>query len=149
MQQRTPATPGAEDLFPQWLDSRLRELGYDLGARGGGRTRFAADAGISASSVTRLLAGRGTPDAPLLAKIAPVLGVELSTLLIKAGVVTADEVSRAATPQPEGRPITPQEAAAQLGIESETAVALFVSMVETMQDQEAMRRDQEVRRMEP
>ncbi|SDT69579.1 Cro/C1-type HTH DNA-binding domain-containing protein [Streptomyces sp. TLI_053] len=149
MQQRTNATPGAEDHFPQWLDRRLRDLGYDLGARGGGRTKFAADAGISASSVSRLLAGRGKYEAALLAKIAPVLRVELSELMVRAGIVTADAIGRAADPQPDGPPMTPQEAAAQLGIQSDTAVALFVSMVRTMQEQEATRRQQEVRRMEP
>ncbi|MFE7638333.1 helix-turn-helix domain-containing protein [Kitasatospora sp. NPDC057518] len=149
---QTPDPRGAAGSeFAMWLNSRLQAAGYDLSTRGGGRSRFAADTGISASSVTRLLNGRGTPDASLLAKIAPALRVTLTELLVRAGVVAQDEIAKAVDPQPTDNAISPQQAAHQLGIESPTAVALFVSMVETMQKQEAQRRtnDREVRRMEP
>ncbi|MFG7946327.1 helix-turn-helix domain-containing protein, partial [Streptomyces cacaoi] len=70
-----------------WLHDQLTRRGYDLGPRGGGRSRFAETSGISPSSVGRLLRGDPVTDIRVLELLARALGTPLGEILIRAGVL--------------------------------------------------------------
>jgi transcriptional regulator with XRE-family HTH domain len=120
--------------FADWLHQQLTAQGYDLsGPRSGGRSRFAEDSGISASTVGRLLDGKRITDMDVLAKLAEKLGVTLGTVLLRAGIVS--EADLVAIQEPETGPgrMTPTRAAEELGITDPHKRAVFVSMTETLQ----------------
>lgn len=115
--------------FAAWLTDQLARRGYDLGLRGGGRSRFAADSGISASTVGRILRGDEVRDIGVLTLLADALDRPLGEILIRAGVLSEDDLR---TPAPGDRRITPEEAADELGIHDPQQRALFLSMTETL-----------------
>lgn len=119
--------------FAQWLREQLEARGYDLGIRGGGQTRFAADSGISRPTVSRLLSGTAGHDVRSMQLLAEALRVPLGEILVRAGILDATELAAVATPEPGARRITPEQAADELGIKDEQARALFVSMTHTLQ----------------
>ncbi|MFB6846243.1 helix-turn-helix domain-containing protein [Streptomyces sp. NPDC056373] len=120
--------------FADWLREQLTRRGYDLSARGGGQTRFAEESGIGRATVSRMLGGQGTQhDTRILGQLAAALRVPLGEVLVRAGVATDEELGRIANPDPGPRPITPEQAADELGIQDPQARRLFVSMVETLQ----------------
>lgn len=126
--------------FAAWFEQRLAQLGYDISSpRSGGRGKFANDAGVSHSTVSRILNAQKIPTPDVLATMAPHLGVSLGDLLVLAGKATQDEINRAAGPPPVGRRSTPEEAATHLGIRDPDLVALFVTMTKQMQTQQAER----------
>ena len=131
----------AVDRFGGWLEARLTDLGYDLSPRGGGRSRFAEETGVSPSTISRALNRKAIPGLPVLAALAKGLGVDLAEVLSLAGVATTEELHAAVDPStsPGGR-LTAHEAAAHLGITSPGQVDLFVTMVDQMRKQEADRR---------
>ena len=131
----------AVDRFGSWLEARLTDLGYDLSPRGGGRSRFAEETGVSPSTISRALNRRAIPGLPVLAALARGLGVDLAEVLSLAGVATPEQLHAATDPTaPPGGRITAREAAAHLGITSPGQVALFEAMVDQMRKQEADRR---------
>ncbi|MEL3944475.1 helix-turn-helix domain-containing protein [Streptomyces sp. LNU-CPARS28] len=136
-------TNGGEDhvaAFAAWFEQRLTDLGYDISsARSGGRGKFANDAGVSHSTISRILNGQKIPTPDVLATMAPHLGVSLGDLLVLAGKATKEEIERAAAPPPVARRLTPEQAAAQLGIHDADLVALFTTMTKHMQTQQADR----------
>jgi transcriptional regulator with XRE-family HTH domain len=118
--------------FAHWLTRELTKRGYDItGARSGGRSRFAQDSGLSPSTVGRLLRGEGATDTRTLATLAEALRVPLGDVLVRAGVLDANELAAVRHPTRTDH-ITPQQAAHELGITDEQAVRMFVSMVETL-----------------
>ncbi|MFB7899950.1 helix-turn-helix domain-containing protein [Streptomyces xiamenensis] len=117
--------------FAAWFHKELTRRGYDLSRVGGGRARFAEVAGVSASTIGRLLRGEMTTDVRILGQLATALGYPLGEILVKAGVLRADELQAARTPDRE-RPITPEEAAAELGIVDPIDVDAFAGMVNAM-----------------
>lgn len=127
--------------FGQWFEARLTDLGYDLSRRGGGRGRFAADSGVSPATVSRILLRQSIPAAHVLAQMAPTLREPLGSLLVLASLATEEEVRAAAAPPPTDHPLTPEQAAARLGIKGTQAVELFVAYTRALQDQAARRAD--------
>ncbi|MGD6762079.1 helix-turn-helix domain-containing protein [Streptomyces sp. BH097] len=120
--------------FGDWLNDELTARGYDLsGLRSGGKTRFAADSGISAATVGRLLRGEAVTDTRVLGMLATALHVPLGEILVRAGVLNESDLRGVQDPTPGDRRITPEQAAAELGIEDEQSVRLFVSMAKTLQ----------------
>ncbi|MFD9813738.1 helix-turn-helix domain-containing protein [Streptomyces sp. NPDC059080] len=105
----------AREEFAQWLRERLTQLGFDLSTpRAGGQAQFARAAGISHPVVSRTLRGTNTPTPEVLEAMAPVLKVPLRELLVRAHILTEDEMPPAtATP---ARRHTPEELAALVGI---------------------------------
>ncbi|WND36959.1 helix-turn-helix transcriptional regulator [Streptomyces sp. BB1-1-1] len=120
--------------FADWLRDQLTRRGYDLsGLRSGGRTAFAADSGISPATVGRMLRGDNVTDTRVLGLLAAALHVPLGEVLVRAGILDERELAYVRNPQPGERRITPEQAAAELGIEDEQTRRLFVSMTETLQ----------------
>lgn len=120
--------------FAEWLHDQLTRRGYDLsGLRSGGKTAFAADSGISPSTVGRLLRGDSVTDTRVLGLLAAALHVPLGEVLVRAGILDERELAYVRQPQPGERRITPEQAADELGIDDEQARRVFVSMAETLQ----------------
>lgn len=131
------------EQFAAWFEARLIARGYDLSLRGGGRAKFAATAGISASTVSRILKRQSIPDPKVLALIAPHVGATLGEILVEAGVATDEQIKRVGEATPGGGRITPEQAADLLGITSPLARQLFVPFAEQLQRQEDERRQAE------
>jgi transcriptional regulator with XRE-family HTH domain len=87
--------------FSSWLTRELALRGYDL-TKYGTRSRFARDAGLGESIVSRLLRDNAVPDIKTCTAIAQVLGCKTSEVLIAAGLIP-DEGELAP------RPLTPRE----------------------------------------
>ena len=124
----------ASRAFADWLHDQLTRRGYDLsGLRSGGRTAFAADSGISPSTVGRMLRGDSVTDTRVLGLLAQALHLPLGEVLVRAGILDERELAAVRDPRPGERRITPEQAADELGIEDTQARRLFVSMTETLQ----------------
>ena len=84
--------------FFEYVQDAAREAGFDIDSpRGGGKKALAEVAGMSQSSVGRMLAGSTVPEAPQLSQLADALGVPRNELLNLAGIAT-DEKADAARP---------------------------------------------------
>ncbi|MET9291148.1 helix-turn-helix transcriptional regulator [Streptomyces sp. NPDC003077] len=111
--------------FATWLRDQLSVRGY---AERGGQKRFSADSGISPATVSRLLRADGLPDLRTLQLLSQALHVALGEILVRAGVAEPEDLAAAARPiSPD--PITPAQAAAELGITDPQAIHVFESMV--------------------
>lgn len=86
-----------QQSFATWLTEGLSRRGYDL-ARHGERARFARDAGLSESTVSRLIRGTAAPDVRACPPIARVLGCKSTHVLVAAGLIPDDEDDT--TPRP-------------------------------------------------
>lgn len=123
--ENTP--PDAPRQFADWLRERLIRRGYNLSLRGGGQRRFAADAGLSPTSVSRLLRGEANPDADSLRAVADTLGTPFAEVLLRAGVLTPDDLDAVRHRDTDQPHLTPEQAAAELGITDPQAVSVFVA----------------------
>jgi transcriptional regulator with XRE-family HTH domain len=138
MEQTQPSRLSSADRrataqrFAAWLYDRMIERDYNLTARGGGQRRLAEQTGLSQATISRILTGTAlNPDPENLRRIAETLGLPFPELLVRAGVLTADELNAAQAAPPIDRPpITPEDAARELGIVDPTAIRLFVAQVE-------------------
>ncbi|MFI0897707.1 helix-turn-helix domain-containing protein [Streptomyces sp. NPDC020983] len=151
MEQTTRSGPTADQrratagAFAAWLYDRLIERDYDLSARGGGQRRLAERAGVSAATISRMLRGEVlNPDPEILRRIADVLALPFGEVLVRAGILTAAELSAVQAAPPMDRPpITPEEAARDLGIVDPVAVRMFVANVEAARAAQHERSDRE------
>ncbi|CAL9481897.1 helix-turn-helix domain-containing protein [Streptomyces sp. enrichment culture] len=134
--ERNDADRATPAQFAAWLRDQLQHAGYDLRPRGGGQGRFAADSGIGAGTVSRMLTGQGATETRVLQAVADALRVPLTTVLVEAGVLTRRELEALRGGAP-AHPLTPDQAADELGIHDEQARALFISMTRTLQQQKA------------
>lgn len=149
----TEAGPAAqisrEERFASYVREAAGRAGYDIDSpRGGGKKAIAKAAGMSASSVGRMLAGQTMPSPPQLEKLAGALQVPLIDLLVLGGVVSERAkqdvaVAPAAAPAP-GRPtsLSIEEAARALGIRSPDRIRMFKAMASTLVEQEQMDAEQ-------
>lgn len=144
---KAPTTAQANAAnFAAWLRAQMEQRGYNLSLRGGGVTRLAEHSGVSKTVISGLLRGEShIPSPETLRLIASALRVNLGEVLIRAGVLTPAELRDIRDPNPTiGRPpITPEQAAAELGITDPTAVALFVANAQAAQQLQRLRPDDE------
>lgn len=79
--------------FATWLWEAMRTAGYppEPDRRLAGRTKFAAAAGVSLSTVTRALDIGRVPEPDILRKLAPALHRPVIELFVVAGYLTAEE----------------------------------------------------------
>jgi len=122
------------EAFGRWLRHRIEDLGHDLsGQRSGGRSAFAARAGISPSTVTRLLRGEIPTDIRILRTLADALRVPYPEVLVRAGILKPEELAAVqARSTPVERRITPEQAADELGITDPVERRVFVDMTKTL-----------------
>lgn len=120
--------------FGRWLTEKLEALGYNLsGPRSGGRTAFAEHSGISPSTVTRLLRGEMPTDTRILRTLAESINEPYPVVLVRAGVLTPDELASVQRPTaPPGGRLTPEQAADELGITDPAERRVFVNMAQTL-----------------
>lgn len=124
--------------FGRFVSRAAREAGYDIDSpRGGGKKALAEDAGMSQSSVSRMLAGLTIPDPRYFEPLAQAVHVDLRQVLVEAGVISEQALDAAAAAMADREPLTAEQAADRLGITIPTNVQLFVAMVENMQRQES------------
>ncbi|MFD4371534.1 XRE family transcriptional regulator [Streptomyces sp. NPDC058527] len=130
----TTHASGATAEFGGWLAAKLEGLGYDLsGRRSGGRTAFAKDSGISMATVMRLLNSEIPTDVRILRTLADAIHEPYADILVRAGVLTPEELAAVRRPTaPPGDRITPDQAADELGITDPTERRLFLKMTDTL-----------------
>lgn len=128
--------------FARYIADAARAAGYDIDSpRGGGKTNLARDAGLSLSTISRLLTAERMPDATAFEPLAKALRVPLRELLIRSGIVSEESLTHVSGNALRSRPITPREAAEDLGIRDPEDVALFESMVKRLRRHQAGSRD--------
>ncbi|MGE7437982.1 helix-turn-helix domain-containing protein [Kitasatospora sp. NPDC001175] len=74
--------------FAAWLTELVTAAGYDLSSpRSGGRSKLAADTGISLSQIQRALSGDSRPDIQTQRILAKTLGVPPREMFIQSGTI--------------------------------------------------------------
>jgi transcriptional regulator with XRE-family HTH domain len=147
MEQTQPSRLSSSDrratarALADWLRDRMIQRDYNLTARGGGQRRLSEQTGVSTASISRILNGEAlNPDPESLRRIADVLALPFGDVLIRAGILTADEL-HAVHAQPSDRPpLTADQAAADLGIDDPLAIELYSAGVAAARDLQARRR---------
>lgn len=102
----------------------------------GGQAALADDTGMSPSAVGRMLRGETLPDPERFEAIARAVGLNVSDLLIEAGIVSAESLSTPSQTRATGvgsHSITLDEAANALGITSAVGREMFAAAVERLQ----------------
>lgn len=151
MEQTTPSRLSSAnrrataESFGRWLRDRMIQRDYNLSARGGGQRRLAEQTGLAPATISRLLAGTAlSPDPESLRRIAEVLTLPFGEVLIRAGVLTADELNAVQTAPPSDRPsLTPADAAAALGIDDPLAVEMLEASIDAARALQRKRLDRE------
>lgn len=113
--------------FGAWLADQLESKGYDLSPRGGGRTRFAADAGVSPQALGRWLRGIERPTTTALEQVARRLGVPIAPLLAMCGYIDPEEL-----PARGDRTITQREALKALGVTDPAHQQAVLTMISAL-----------------
>lgn len=128
-------TPGGETTaqrFGRVIADAARSAGYDIDSpRGGGKTELARDTGMGASAVTRMLKGETVPDPRFYEPLARAVKLPLSRLMVEAGLISAESLTQP-TQTRVVSPITPEEAATELGITSPEDRQLFIGVVQRL-----------------
>ncbi|MFE3578775.1 helix-turn-helix domain-containing protein [Streptomyces vinaceus] len=102
----------------------------------GGQAAFAADTGMSASAIGRMLRGETLPDPERFEAIAKAVDINVSDLLIEAGIVSPESLATQVQNKPPrvgSDSITLDEAANALGIRSAVGREMFAAAVERLQ----------------
>lgn len=118
--------------FAAWLRSELASAGYNLSPRGGGQRLFAKDSGITTSTVSRMLAGEGSTDTRTLERVATTLREPLAEVMVRAGVLTPQDLQEVAHRDPTRPPMTPNDAADELGITDPHARRVLIATIEAL-----------------
>jgi transcriptional regulator with XRE-family HTH domain len=105
----------------QSLAAYVREAalhaGYDIDSpRGGGKTKLATDSGMSLTTLSRLLSGERMPDARYFAGLAKALGVPLTELLVRSGIIPEENLTQEYLQSVRSRSLTPGDVANNWGI---------------------------------
>ncbi|MGW2591992.1 helix-turn-helix domain-containing protein [Streptomyces sp. NPDC001515] len=112
----------------EWLRWALPRHGYDLAERGG-NARFAEASGIPVATVSRLLRDDGSPTIRTLLAVGKTLGVPVMPLLVRAGILPADELPASRTPQ---APPTPHDALTALGVTTPSDQDAVLSVIRAL-----------------
>jgi transcriptional regulator with XRE-family HTH domain len=120
------------EQFAAWLAPAMRAAQYDLNKLSGGRLAFAEAVGVSPGTVTRWLSGKSMPDPDKFEAIAAALGVDPIDMLIECGIISAKSVTSGQETAVRLRPITPSQAADELGIDNPVDRELFLAMVDRL-----------------
>ncbi|MEV6119875.1 hypothetical protein AB0M23_05015 [Streptomyces sp. NPDC052077] len=100
----------------------------------GAKARFSRDTGMTDSSITRLWKGEALPEARFYGRIAEATGVPLGALLVEGGILTPEALkSLSETGRSQvGSPLTPDQAADQLGIRDVVGREIFYATIERL-----------------
>jgi transcriptional regulator with XRE-family HTH domain len=127
--------------FADWLRARMQERGYDLSPKGGGQARLVRETGLGRTTISRILNGQPhVPDPDSLRKIAEVLALPFGTVLIRAGVLTENDLRAVQTAPPSDRPpLTTDQAADGLGLTDPIARQMHAAGVQAARDLQRQR----------
>ncbi|MGW6912491.1 helix-turn-helix domain-containing protein [Kitasatospora sp. NPDC054939] len=115
------------EKYAAWLADAMRAAGLDIDRqRGGGRQALAAAVGVSPSSVGRWLGGAALPSPEYFEPIADAVGVPVTQMLVDSGIISAASLTLGQVPGVRFQPITPAQAADELGLTDPTERALFM-----------------------
>ncbi|MEX2984551.1 helix-turn-helix domain-containing protein [Streptomyces sp. C36] len=122
--------------FGSYVKAEARRAGYAVDdQRSGAKAKLAVDSGMSPAAISRVLSGTSLPHPTQLEGLARALGVPVTELLVRSGVVTAEGLTGAPTkPRP---PVTVDDIAEKLGIRSEANVEVLRGVVRTLQEVES------------
>jgi len=124
-----PSSETTAQRFGRLVGDAARRAGYDIDSpRGGGKTALARAAGMTESSVGRMLAGKTLPDPKKFQDIARAVHLPVRDLLVEAGIVSPQALTENG-PARVASEITPEEAARRLGITDPTDRELFLGVV--------------------
>jgi transcriptional regulator with XRE-family HTH domain len=153
MEQTKPSRLSSDDAarartaqeFADWLTARMRERSYDLSPKGGGQARLVRETGLGRTTISRILNGHPhIPDPDSLRKIAEVLALPFGEVLIRAGVLTENDLRAYQTAPPSDRPpLTTDEAADALGLTDPVARQMHAAGVQAARDLQRQRLDGE------
>ncbi|MFF4738806.1 helix-turn-helix domain-containing protein [Streptomyces sp. NPDC001262] len=132
-----PSEPTADlaRAFGSYVKAAAKRRGYAVDdQRSGAKARLAADSGMSPAAISRVLSGTSLPHPTQLEGLAKALGVPVSELLVKAGVVSEEGLGVQPTPRPA---LTLDDIAESLGIHSEANIELLRGLVRTLQQVES------------
>lgn len=118
----------AKPTFAEWLRHRALAAGYDIDGARGAQAALAKATGISTTQIGRTFAGQTKPDIQSQLRLARVLGVQLSEMLIRSEFAEADDFP--ASPAPPQ--IDVFEAAQQWGV-SDADAPIVGALVEHLQ----------------
>lgn len=128
--------------FAAYVRRAALAAGYDVDAeRGGGKKRLAEAAGMSPTSISRLLIAERMPDARFLAPLAQALNVPLPQLLIESGLFPAESLTQGPQESVGSPDITPVDVAESWGVQDEAGRELLRAMHERFR-REREQRDQ-------
>ncbi len=96
----TPATRATPDTFGEYFDRLVSAAGY------GNVTALARASGVSHANLGKWINNTATPSVDALRRVAPLLGVRLGDLMIRAGLATREELGTVGAPPPPGPPLT-------------------------------------------
>ncbi|MFC1420816.1 helix-turn-helix domain-containing protein [Streptacidiphilus cavernicola] len=112
-----------------WLAPAMQRANFDTERGSGGRLAFANAVGVAPGTVTRWLQGKSTPDPDNFGAIAAALRVDPNEMLNDWGFISAKPVTQEQAAEVRSRPITPSQAAHDLGIDDPADRELFIAMV--------------------
>jgi transcriptional regulator with XRE-family HTH domain len=122
---------GEHQEFAAWLRERAIAAGYDLSSqRAGGRTKLAADTGISLSQIARTLSGDNRPDIETQRRLSKALHVPLREMLIRSSTILPEDLPAQGQPLPVSN-LSAEEVADSWGIRPEDR-GLFFAMVDEL-----------------
>ncbi|MEU6235910.1 helix-turn-helix transcriptional regulator [Kitasatospora sp. NPDC047058] len=115
------------EKYAAWLADAMRAAGLDIDKqRGGGRQALATAVGVSASTVGRWLGGAALPSPEYFEPIADAVGVPPVQMLVESGIISAASLTLGRSTDVRFQPITPAQAADEVGITDPTRRALFM-----------------------
>ncbi|MFJ9448221.1 helix-turn-helix domain-containing protein [Kitasatospora sp. NPDC101235] len=125
--------PGRLQQFVDYVADAARRAGYDIDSpRGGGKTQLARDSGISLPTISRFLLGERSIEPSSFEGLARAIRVPVRELLVRGGVVSSESLPEWPESAVRSRPITPSEAAAELGITDPVNREMFLAMVDRL-----------------
>jgi transcriptional regulator with XRE-family HTH domain len=90
------------NALSQWLRQEMPRRGYPLeGPRAGGLSRLADDAGISRSSLSRIVSGEAEPSMETLRALGRVFQLSLGAMMVHAGFAEPDDIGQAELAHPD------------------------------------------------
>lgn len=130
------------ETFATYVRMAARRAGYDIDTpRSGGKTALAQDSGISLSTISRVLAGTRALDPGSYEGLARALRVPLRELMVEGGIVPPESLPGWPDPAVRSRPITPSEAADELGITDPVDREMFLAMVDRLRRERQAKRE--------
>lgn len=136
--------------FGALVSELARAAGYDLTSGSGGRADLVRDIGtMSQSAVSRMLEGKTLPKPNQLESIAYAVNTDVRTLLVTAGVISAEawpnEANPAVLSHSASSPLSPEAAADMWGI---TEPGIRSMLIGSVRQAIRLQKEADVRRAE-